>query len=402
MITVFDKKESCCGCTSCKNICPKQAIIMNQDEEGFAYPTIDQTLCIDCRLCRKVCAFQNGYNTSENLDKPEVYALKHKSDGVRKESTSGGAFTAISDYILLKKGAIYGAAYDENFRVFHRRAESEEQRNRFRGSKYVQSDLNDVFAQVKEDLGNNINVLFTGTSCQVAGLNSYLEQARVITEKLITIDLICHGVPSPKIFAEFISFLEKKNRSKVKQYNFRSKANGWGHTEEAVFESGKRDCTSILSQTNKELFYLDLSLRPACHECKYSNFSKPADITIADFWGIENYFPEFKDSLGISAVIVNTNKGKSIFSELGDTVYIMQSNIYDCAARQKNLYNPSPRNPRRNEFWNDYFQHGFEFIIKKYAGYSLKGRTKKLTIKILKNYGLLDIVVKFKHRIKKH
>ena len=169
MITVFDKKEDCCGCTACKSICPTQAITMKSDEEGFLYPKIDQELCMDCGLCRKVCVLQNGYDTSNSFTRPKVYALKHKSDKVRKNSSSGGAFTAISDYVLSKAGIIYGATYNEELRVIHQCAETTEGRNKFRGSKYVQSDLEEVFSQINENLKNYRYVLFTGTGCQVAG-----------------------------------------------------------------------------------------------------------------------------------------------------------------------------------------------------------------------------------------
>jgi coenzyme F420-reducing hydrogenase beta subunit len=395
MLTVFDKEESCCGCTACKSICPTQAISMKSSEEGFLYPKIHQESCIECGLCRKVCAFQNGYNTSNNFDKPEVYAIKHKSDEVRIKSSSGGIFTAISDYMLSRKGIIYGVTFDEKFHVIHKREETVEGRNKFRGSKYVQSDLNEVFIQIREDLNNDRNVLFTGTGCQVAGLNSYLEQSKVDTEKLLTVDMICHGVPSPRIFGDYISYLEKKNKSKVKQYYFRSKVNGWGHTEEVVFENGMHDHSSELSQVYKKLFYSDLCLRPACHQCEYTNFLRPADITMADYWGIENYFPEFKDALGVSAVLINTRKGKASFVQLTGNIDVISSNIYDCAAKQMNLYAPTHMKLRRPEFWNDYIQHGFDYIIKKYAGYSFNGRVKRFTVNILKQFRLLNLVKKF-------
>jgi coenzyme F420-reducing hydrogenase beta subunit len=396
MIQVYDKNNDCCGCTACKNICPTQAIIMKPDEEGFLYPQINQDLCIDCGLCRKVCAFQNGYNTDHILEKQQVYAIKHKSDEVRKNSTSGGAFTAISDYILKKNGVIYGAAFDDEFCVVHQRVETVDGRNKMRGSKYVQSDLNDVYLQIKEDLKNGRNVLFTGVGCQVAGLNSYLEKSKVNVEKLLTVDIICHGVPSPKLFSDYISYLEVKNKSKIKQYHFRSKIKGWGHTEYTVFENGKQDHTSILSQTYKELFYSNLSLRPSCYTCKYTNFLRPADITIADYWGIENYFPEFKDELGVSAIIINTAKGTSSYSELCDSVVSIASNINDCAKRQRNLYTPSPMNPRRDEFWKEYKQYGFDYIINKYTSMSFKYRLKQGIRHMLVKLRMLDKVKRLK------
>ena len=394
MITVFDKKQDCCGCTACKNICPTQAITMKADEEGFLYPLINLKLCIDCKLCRKVCAFQGGYDTSNNIDRPEVYALKHKSDEVRRNSSSGGAFTAISDFILSKNGVIYGATFDKKFRVIHQQAKTAEERDKFRGSKYVQSDLKEVFSQIKEEIENDIYVMFTGTGCQVSGLHRYLVQSKVDTEKLLTVDFICHGTPSPRIYSDYISYVESKNKSKIKQYFFRSKVNGWGHTEEAVFENGKRDHSSLLSQTYKALFYSNLCLRPSCHNCKYTNFLRPADITIADYWGIENYFPKFKDLLGISAVIVNSIKGETAFKESMGWFDSLNSNMHDCSLGQRNLYAPSPINPRRDEFWLDYTQYGFGYVIKKYTGYGIKKRSKLKLIYILKKFKVLNIARK--------
>jgi len=394
MIILFNKKEDCCGCTACKSICPKQAITMKSDEEGFLYPFIDNDLCIECGLCRDVCAFQNGYDTYENFNGPKVYAMKHKSDEIRQNSSSGGAFTAISDYVLSKDGLIYGVALDTKFDVIHKRAETAEERNKFRGSKYVQSDMREVFKEIKNDLDNDRFVLFSGTGCQVAGLNSYLAQMGRDVSRLLTVDLVCHGTPSPIIFADFLRLLEKKGRSKLIDYKFRSKINGWGHTEEATFENGKHDYTSKLLKCHKELFYSNLCLRPACYECKYTNFQRPADITLADFWGIKNFMPEFMDQAGISAVIVNNDNGQDVFESLSDNTIAIISNINDCAMGQANLFAPSPRNPKRDEFWEDYSNLGFLYIAKKYGGLNIKSKVKYSTVSLLKRIGFYDTVRK--------
>lgn len=383
MISIYDKMENCCGCTACKSICPQNAIKMKPDTEGFLYPLINQELCIDCGICIETCAFQKGYDISQNYKIPEVYALKHKSSIVRKSSSSGGAFTAISDYILSIGGIIYGATFDENIRVIHKRANTVEGRNSFRGSKYVQSDLSNVFEQVKTDLLEEKPVLFTGTGCQVAGLKKYLLKSKVNIEKLFLVDFICHGTSSPLIFKDYISLLEKKHRSKVIQYYFRSKVNGWGHTEEVIFMNGKHDYTSTLSKIHKKLFYSNLCIRPSCHVCRYANKTRPSDITMADFWGIENYFPEFKDFLGVSAIIVNSYKGSKIFANITKSIDYKLSNIEACAKKQRNLNKPTIVNPRREEFWYDYNKYGFIYNAKKYAGYSYKGRFKELIKKIL-------------------
>ena len=394
MISVYDKKDDCCGCTACEHICPTNAIKMVPDEEGFLYPETDQELCIDCGKCIESCAFQKGYDVSDNYKNPNVYALKHKLDDVRKKSSSGGAFTAISDYILSEGGVIYGAAFDETMAVLHKRAETASERNKFRGSKYVQSNLNDVYSQVKKDLKDDRIVLFTGTGCQAAGLKRYLMKSNVNVEKLLLVDFICHGTPSPLVFKDFITYLEKNNKTKVVQYKFRSKIMGWGHTEEAIFLDGRNDYKSTRSQLYKQLFYANLCIRPSCHACRYANMVRPSDITIADFWGIDNYFPEFKDSLGVSAVIINTSKGAKVYSKIVDNIESISSTIEDCSSGQRNLREPTPVNPRREAFWSDYHRNGFEYIAKKYAGYNLKSIIKKNLKAILSRSGLLKAMKK--------
>lgn len=384
MIALFDKKENCCGCTACMCVCPTKAIKMESDEEGFLYPVIDKDLCIECGLCIETCAFQKGYDSSDNYKNPDVYAIKHTSDEVRKNSSSGGAFTAISDYVLSEGGVIYGAAFDESMTVLHMRAKTELGRNKFRGSKYIQSNLNDVFCQVKKDLQEGKTVLFSGTGCQVASLKRYLMKLNISIKKLLLVDIICHGSSSPLIFSDYISYLEKKNECDIKQYFFRSKINGWKGTQEIIFKNGKHDYTSALSQVHSSLYYSNLCLRPSCFSCRYTNIVRPSDITIADYWGVENYFPEFRDSLGVSAVIINTKKGSEVYSEIIDIIESIPSNIEDCSSGQRNLREPTPVNPKREAFWSDYRRNGFEFVIKKYAGYSIIGRLKRIIKRLIR------------------
>ena len=224
MMLIYERKEECCGCTACMSICPQQAITMIADEEGFLYPSINQELCIECDLCKKVCPFSDNYRTSGNYDQPLVYAAKHKDDNVRMNSSSGGMFTAISDYILDIDGVIFGAAFDENFVVRHQRAETVEERNKFRGSKYVQSNLVGVFKDIKNELNKGRTVLFTGTPCQNAGLRSYLNKNY---DNLYLCDIVCHGTPSPLIFENYKSFMQKKYKSRIKELSFRDKLLGW-------------------------------------------------------------------------------------------------------------------------------------------------------------------------------
>lgn len=391
MIKLFNSKQDCCGCTACKSICPEQAISMLPDEEGFLYPEINCNLCVECGLCKKVCAFQNGYATSDNYDRPKVYALKHKSDEVRKNSSSGGAFTAISDYILSKKGVIYGVAYDENFYVEHQRAETAKERNKFRGSKYVQSDLKEVFSQINEDLKKDRYVLFTGTGCQVAGLIKYLDNTQTDAKKLITNDIICHGAPSPLLWNKYLKFIQREDE--ITSYTFRYKEKGWhGYNVKGEFKSGRVKINTSDIKIYANLFGSDLALRPSCYNCQYTNLQRPSDITIGDFWGIEKTMPEIDDNKGISLVLINTPKGKGVIDKIKGELELWESNTRDCL--QLNLQQPTKRPKNRDRFWEDYHGFGFAYIAKKYAGYSFIGISKRVAVIILKRLRLLELMRK--------
>ncbi len=233
MIQIKDPKD-CCGCTACVNICSHNAITMKPDALGFLYPVVDSSLCVDCGLCEKVCAFNDHYDTSLNLETPIIYAVRHKNIKEVETSRSGAAFIAISDYVLRRNGVIYGVGYKDHFRVAHKRATTTIERDEFKGSKYVQSDLTGIFHQVKNDLEEGRLVLFSGTPCQTSGLNSFIGSR--LRKNLILVDIVCHGVPSPYIWRDFIKYLEGEHGSAICYANFRDKRKfGWS----AHFETFK-------------------------------------------------------------------------------------------------------------------------------------------------------------------
>jgi len=390
MIELYERSEDCCGCTACMSICPKDAIMMTADKEGFLYPQIDEALCIECDLCTQVCAFHDSYRIGGNYDQPLVYAAKHRSDEVRMNSSSGGLFTAISDFVLERNGVVYGAAFGKDFEVRHHRAETVEERDRFRGSKYVQSNLLGIYKEVKTELRKGKTVLFTGTPCQNAGLRSFLNKEY---EGLYLCDIVCHGTPSPRLFADYIAFCEKKQGSKIKEYYCRYKGNGWhSHTEKAVFANGKEDFHSLLSQAYKSLFYSHVALRPSCHNCKFCNFNRPSDITIADFWGIEKSMPDFDDNKGVSLVLVSSAKGEALLNGIQESIVARQSSIQDCL--QHNLQAPTVPSPKREQFWREYETKGFEYVLKKYGGLGYKQRVRRIIRIALDNTGLLPVARK--------
>jgi len=393
MITLFKKKQDCCGCTACVNICPEHAITMEPDEEGFLYPQVNTDLCIKCGICKNVCPLQNEYETPDNFSEPKVYAVKHKSDSVCNASSSGGMFTALSDEILSCGGVIYGVGFDDNMVVCHQRAENESQRNKFRGSKYVQSEMRQTFLEVKEDLELGNKVLFTGTPCQVAGLKNYLNQSGVDSTNLVTCDIVCYGTPSPLMFTEYIKFCEAKCGKKIINHVFRSKIKGWHvHKEINIFSDGQEDYKSFLSQLYKKIFFTNMVLRPSCYNCKFTRLRRPSDITIGDFWGLDKVMPEFNDNKGVSLVLINTAKGKRIFNKNSKGIMYRQSNKLDCL--QPRLKEPTKPSPKRNMFWQDYRVNGFEYVVRKYFGYGVKGSLKRFILESLRKTGLLPVMKK--------
>lgn len=374
-------KSKCCACTACKNICPKQAIEMISDQKGFLYPKIDENKCIKCGLCEKVCFYNTGYKVlDDHLDRIETYAVKHKDFNIRINSRSGGIFTALSDYILNNNGVVYGVGYKENFVVCYKRAESKEERNEFRGSKYVQSELNDIFKQVKNDLENNRWVLFSGTPCHVAGLVKFLGKKKY--EKLLLIDIVCHGVPSSKIFKDYIDYVEKIYNGKVDNFDFRDKSFGWNTHIESFIIDNKKYSSNIYTN----LFYSHLGLRESCYTCQVANLNRPSDITIADCWGIAENRPDIDDNKGVSLVIINTKKGKFIQEKILSDLeyYIIDINDY----MQPQLKGPNKRSKKVDVFWDDYLNNGFTYIAKKYGTISfidrVKGKIKRIILRIIK------------------
>lgn len=359
MIKITNSKD-CCGCTACASSCAHDAITMVPDTLGFLYPKVDESKCVNCGLCDKVCQFNDNYDCSLNLDNPIAYAARHKDIDEVMKSRSGAAFVAISDYILEQGGVVYGAGYKDHFRVAHKRATTKEERDEFRGSKYVQSDLTGVFRQVKEDLKNGLTVLFSGTPCQTSGLNAYV--GKKLRENLVLVDIVCHGVPGPFLWRDYIAYLEKKQGDQIVTVNFRDKELfGWkAHKESYKFKMGGGKMTFTY------LFYKHIMFRHSCGVCHYTNTTRPSDITLADFWGWENVVPGFNDDdKGVSLVILNTEKGKQLFGKVSKGLKIKQVDIDDCL--QPNLQRPSEIHPKRTQFEEDYKKHGFRYVFNKYG-----------------------------------
>lgn len=363
----------CCGCTACASICPHDAIVMKPDALGFLYPVVDAEKCVDCRLCEKVCAFNDDYDKSYNLVTPLAFAARHKNIFEVMKSRSGGAFAALSDVVLAEGGVVYGAGYTDHFRVVHKRATTAEERDDFRGSKYVQSDLTGVFRQVKGDLKAGRTVLFSGTPCQTSGLRSFV--GRELGGHLLLVDLVCHLVPSPFIWRDYIEYLEKKYGGKIVKANFRDKEHfGWSaHRERFVFDNGREVSTNAFTY----LFYKHIMGRKSCGNCHFCNTVRPSDITVADYWGWEKTDEEInKDDKGVNLILINTEKGKSYFRKVGDRLLLVNAKIENCM--QPQLCKPAKEDKDRGKFEVDYISGGYEYVVKKYGKDSWKQRFKNL------------------------
>ena len=398
MYLISHKKSECYGCTACEQICSHGALKMEPDEDGFIYPVKNMALCTNCGLCEKVCPF--GSVNSNNVDDADIYAAFATDEACRKGSSSGAIFYLIARAVIAKGGIVYGAVIDENCQVSHKSAETEEELNRLRGSKYVQSSLHNTYREIRSNLRAGRMVYFVGTGCQVAGLQCFLIKKY---DNLLTSDLVCHGVPSQKMFDTHISYLENKRRGKVVKYSFRNNES-WGGCEMYTVENdkGKRKKYQLPSYFLSPYLYsfmYAMTYRDSCYECQFASVPRRGDLTLADFWGAEEFYPQLDTSKGVSLVLANTVTGKMRFDELKGELTYVKSDLEKAARRNKNLVTHTIRPEIRDHIFNDLHEHGYDYIAK------TKFRPKNYT-KFKIKYTLLDIIgrenfLKFKKLIGK-
>ncbi|MGN0632886.1 MAG: Coenzyme F420 hydrogenase/dehydrogenase, beta subunit C-terminal domain [Oscillospiraceae bacterium] len=376
-ITLFEQRSDCCGCGACVNVCQKNAIVMVPDEFGFMYPTISEDLCVRCGMCKSVCAIQN----SEEICLPEaVYAAVSKNERQLLSCASGGIFSTLAEQVIGQGGVVYGCSMereDGKLTPKHIRVDTIKALEKLKGSKYVQSDCGKCFQKVKDDLIADNTVLFSGTPCQVAALRRYL--GKTDKRRLFTVDIICHGVPSARMFQDYIAYIEKKKRKKAAEFYFRDKSAGWKLMGAAVLEDKKGNTKKIKIPVRLSSYYslfLNSDIyRESCYECKYAGKGRVGDITIGDFWGIEREHPEYlcenggvlDKNKGISCILVNTGQGSVLLEKFGQNIRKMDSSFEKVASRNKQLNSPSKCGENRDRMLELYSHKGYGAVERQFV-----------------------------------
>lgn len=352
----IERKQDCCGCEACRQICPKACITMQRDEQGFLYPNVNESNCIDCGLCEKVCPV---INQSYGHKPISTFAAKHLNEEIRMNSSSGGIFSALSEETINAGGIVFGACFDEEFNVIHNYATTLVDCKHFRGSKYVQSRIGDSYIHCEKFLKEGKLVLFSGTPCQVAGLKKYLRKEY---PNLLTIDVVCHGVPSPVVWQEYLK--SKFGNNKPLYINFRDKQKlGWNKFGLKIITS-KKQINQYHKNNNYMLCFLsDLCLRPSCYSCSAKAGKGNSDITLGDWWGLNYVHPEFFDNIGCTLILCNTQKGLDALNKLNNIRTI--NSDYNEALK----YNPAIEKscnepPDSKSFWDEFQKNKYKAINK--------------------------------------
>ncbi len=369
-------KETCCGCTACYSICPKHAITMKLDREGFFYPAIDENKCVNCGMCEKVCSFK-GLHSDGNV--PQVFAARNKNRDILMRSSSGGIFSALSDCFLKKECAVICSYYDVgSYSVKYAVMTSESDCLKACGSKYMKSNPGDVFKEAEAWLRDNKGkrALFIGMGCEADGFRSFAE-AKGFRDRVTIVDIICHGGSSPLIWEEYARYLENTNKILIKHLSFKDKRIDW-YNPTPIAVNNDNEEISIRQYVN--IFNSACAYRPSCYVCPYASVIRKSDITIGDYWGIEKKYPHFYDPKGNSVLLIHTEQGEKIFMEIQEQLDFMSSSVENCI--QQNLQHPTAMPTERERFWSTFQKYGIKPIIQKYGNISTMFRVKRKLSKI--------------------
>ena len=389
----FEKKEQCCGCTACANICPMECILMQPDEEGFLYPYINKEKCVECNKCETVCPIKNNYTEERKI---ESICLRSIDKDTVNGSTSGGFFTPLCNYVLENDGVVVGVAFTENKKIEHIFVDcnNRDKVSKLRGSKYVQSYLYDTFSKIKKLLENEKLVCFSGTPCQISGLLSYLGREY---KNLITVDVICHGTPSPKLWKKYVDYQERKYDSTVKEVSFRKKTFGYhSGTMELVFENGKKHNGSARVDFMLKSFFSEISSRPSCYDCSFKTDQHQSDFTIFDCWSASKLVPGLKDDdKGYTNVFINSDKGRKLFERLKDEYSWYPVDLEKAISLDGIMVrNSAIPHPRRDEYYLDLDNEELDEHIQRFIPVSKKDIFVENSKSFLYKIKLLNIIKK--------
>lgn len=381
--------SKCTGCEACFNICPVTAVKMVTGNTGFAFPVIDQGKCISCNKCQMVCPVENEPEVSQ---KTVCYAVINKDKDVRKSSSSGGLFRLIAEYTIENHGSVYGSVFDGEYNVNHARALLLEDVSKMQGAKYSQSCIGIIYKDVQNDLVNGLHVLFSGTPCQVAGLKNYLGKNH---EKLITVDFICHGVPSPAVWQKYIQYRKKQDKSKVfpEKINMRSKVSGWNHYRYSVvfdYDTHQYQATSS-ADPYMNAFVSDQIIRESCSVCTFKGINRCSDITLGDFWGIENLHPEMSDDQGTSLLLIHSDKANIVWNSIKDKTDYLEVKEDETYSENPSLIRAARTSKNRETTIKGILNYGFEYYIFKQTLSKIKNRVIQKNKNPEKKIGIVTI-----------
>lgn len=374
-------EKLCCGCMLCEAVCPKKAIEPTYDKEGFLIPNVREDQCVHCDICKMHCPALNLFKQDDVVNQL-AYAARCKDDVLRKNSSSGGIFSLLAEWIISQNGVVFGAAFDDDFNVVHKSASAADSIGMFRGSKYAQSATSGIYTEIEQHLRDGRTVLFSGTPCQCIAVKEYLKAARCDDEKLLLVDLICHGVPSNALWKAYLAYRKKEHHSDadITAASFRDKEDGWRKFKLSIlFSDGERYAMSSDDYYLKSFFW-NYSLRNSCYECTAKQSGSCADITLADCWGIENMDTSLDDDKGTSLIILNTEKGRKMMTRI---VHKMEcAEIPNQIFHQYNrAHAESVRRPmERERFILNILRYGWGFSTA-YFDMSFSARAKRLFLK---------------------
>lgn len=392
----LQEKSDCVGCEACAQRCPKHCITMQEDAEGFFYPQIDTEKCIDCGLCERVCPVIHQGEPRKPL---VAYAAKNQDESVRLNSSSGGVFTALAEYVIAQKGVVFGARFDESWNVVHDYVETVEGLSAFRGAKYAQSRIGLCFLQAETFLKQGRQVLFSGLPCQIAGLKMFLRKEY---DNLITVDLFCHGVPSPMVWERFLEEEIATPHTQLKSISFRDKTSGWKNYSFSYLQEDADGVHLRRMLSTKNLFMrgflADLYLRPSCYHCPVKKQKSGSDITIGDFWGISRTYPQFDDDKGVSAVLINTAKGKSLWLDIINQLETKETTYQVISLGNPALERAAQCPEKRDVFFRNPNLSIASRVKRLCFTRELKNQLKHNVRKILSSVGLLEFIRKVRNK----